>query len=177
MVKSLVVFGSKYGSTAEVAAAVADGLGADVANAAGHPDIRPYDVVVIGSPIYGGNYMETVIDFIRSNKPLLARRRVAAFITAATSWELPAGLTGDMDEGFYTQQDYADGLARMAGGQTLGSRGFGGRLDPEHLDEADFGALDWIFRYLMKRPLQGFDLIDIPEAYRWGQELRELTGG
>lgn len=176
MVKCLVVYGSKYGSTAEVAAAVADGMGADLANAASHPDIRPYDVVVIGSPIYGGNYMQGVRDFIRSNKPLLSKRRIAAFITAAATWEMPVGLTGDIDEGFFTQQEYADGLAKMAGGQTLECRGFGGRLAPDQLDKTDFAVLDWFYRYLMKRPLEGFDEIDIPEAYRWGEDLRETVG-
>ena len=115
MVKCLVVYGSKYGSTAEVAAAVADGIGADLANAASQPDIRPYDVVVIGSPIYAGNYMQVVRDFLRSNRPLLSKRKVAAFITAAATWETPVGLTGDTDEGVFTQQEYADGLAGMSG--------------------------------------------------------------
>lgn len=176
MVKCLVVYGSKYGSTAEVAAAVADGLGADLANVAGHPDIRPYDVVVVGSPIYGGNYMQVVRDFIRSNKPLLSKRRVAAFITAAATWDTPVGLTGDEDDGIFTQQEYADGLARMTSGKVIESRGFGGRLDPEALDEFDYGVLDWFYRYLMKRPLEGFDDIDIAEAYRWGEDLRGAVG-
>lgn len=176
MVKCLVVYGSKYGSTAEVAAAVADGIGADLANAASQPDIRPYDVVVIGSPIYAGNYMQVVRDFLRSNRPLLSKRKVAAFITAAATWETPVGLTGDTDEGVFTQQEYADGLAGMSGGQVLDSRGFGGRLDPQVLDKSDFGVLDWFYRYLMKRPLEGFDEIDIPEAYRWGEELRQTVG-
>ena len=176
MVKCLVVYGSKYGSTAEVAAAIADGLGADLANAASQPDIRAYDVVVIGSPIYGGNYMQGVRDFVRSNKPLLSKRRVAAFITAAAGWDTPMGLTGDEDDGVFTQQEYADGLARMTGGQVIESRGFGGRLDPDALDTMDHGVLDWFYRYLMKRPLEGFDDIDIPEAYRWGEALREAVG-
>lgn len=176
MVKCLVVFGSKYGSTAEVAAAIADGMGADLANVAAHPDIRPYDVVVLGSPIYGGNYMQAVRDFVRSNRPLLAKRRVAAFITAAATWEMPEGLTGDVDEGVFTQQEYADGLAKMTGGQVIESRGFGGRLDPEALDDSDRGVLEWFYHYLMKRPFEGFDEIDIPEAYRWGEELRATVG-
>lgn len=176
MVKCLVVYGSKYGSTAEVAAAIADGMGADLANVTAHPDVLPYDVVIIGSPIYGGNYMQVVRDFVRSNKSLLSKRRIAAFITAAANWETPSGLTGDPDDGIFTQQEYADGLAKMAGGQTLECRGFGGRLDPKALDEYDLGILDWFYRYLMKRPLEGFDDIDIPEAYRWGEELRETVG-
>lgn len=176
MAKCLVVFASKYGSTQEVAQAVADGLGADIANAADDPDVRPYDAVVLGSPIYGGDYLESVKDFIHANKAYLAKRKIAAFITAAANWERAPGLTGEDDEMLFTQQEYADGLAHLAGGDVIGCRGFGGRLTPDKLDDADRGMLEWFYRFLMHEPLQGFDLIDLPSAYRWGEELRQIVG-
>lgn len=176
MAKALVVYGSKYGSTREIAQAIADGLGADIANAASFPDIRPYDLLVIGSPIYSGSYIESVREFVRVNRPLLATRKVAAFITAAADMEPMVGLTGQEDELLFTQQDYADGLAKMAGGKVIASRGFGGRLKPEQLDEQDRNMLDWFYRFLMREPLKGFDLLDIPEAVRWGEQLRESMG-
>ena len=176
MAKCLVVYGSKYGSTQEVAQSIADGMGADIANAATHPDIRSYDVVVIGSPIYGGEFLPSVRDFVRVNRNLLAKRRIAAFITAAARWERPSGLTGEEDDLVFTQQEYAEGLARMAGGEILDCRGFGGRLDPEILDQHDRGILEWFYHWLMHEPLQGFDLIDLPAAYRWGEDLRAMVG-
>lgn len=177
MAKCLVVYGSKYGSTQEVAQAIADGLGADIANAETDPDVRPYNVVVIGSPIYGGDYLDSIKDFVRNNQPYLAKRKVATFITAAAEWTRSPGLTGEEDELLFTQQEYADGLAKLAGGETLDSQGFGGRLVPEQLDEKDRNMLDWFYRFLMRRPLEGFDLIDLPSAYRWGEELRAMIGG
>ena len=176
MAKALVVYGSKYGSTREVAQAVADGLGAELANAAAHPDVQPYDLVVIGSPIYSGNYLEAVREFIRANRPLLAKRKVATFITAAADMEPVTGLTGEENGLVFTQQEYADGLARLAGGDVVASRGFGGRLVPSQLDKSDRDMLEWFYRFLMREPLQGFDLIDIPAAYRWGEELRAAIG-
>lgn len=177
MAKCLVVYASKYGSTKEVARAVADGLGADIVSAASDPDVRPYELVVIGSPIYGGDYLSAVKDFLRANRPYLAKRKIATFITAAAQWERPTGLTGEEDELLFTQQEYADGLARLAGGETVSCRGFGGRLIPEQLDDADRGMLEWFYRFLMREPFKGFDLIDLPEAFRWGEELRETMGG
>lgn len=176
MAEALVVFGSKYGSTHEVAQAIADGLEADIANVGSYPDVRSYDLVVIGSPIYGGNYLKAVLDFVRANRQLLAKRKVAAFITAAADMERQVGLTGEDDDRQYTQQDYADGLARLAGGQTVGTRGFGGRLIPEQLDETDRNTLDWFYRFLMNEPFKGFDLLDLPAAHRWGEELRQFIG-
>jgi hypothetical protein len=176
MAKCLVVYASKYGSTKEVAQAVADGLGAKIDSVANDPDVRHYELVVLGSPIYGGDYLESMKNFLRANKPYLAKRKVAAFITAAAHWERNPGLTGEEDELLFTQQEYADGLARLAGGDTVGCRGFGGRLIPDQLDEADHGMLDWFYRFLMHEPLQGFDLIDLPSAFRWGEELRQIVG-
>jgi hypothetical protein len=82
------------------------------------------------------------------------------------------GLTGEEDELVFTQQEYADGLANLADGEIIASRGFGGRLDPSQLDRNDRNMLEWFYRFLMREPLQGFDLIDLPAAYRWGEELR-----
>jgi menaquinone-dependent protoporphyrinogen oxidase len=177
MAKCLVVYASKYGSTREVAQAVADGLGAALADVNDAPDVRSYDLVVLGSPIYGGDYLEPIKDFLRANKPFLASRKVAAFITAAANWERNPGLTGEDDELLFTQQEYANGLAHLAGGEPIDCRGFGGRVVPDQLDAADRGMLEWFYRFLMHEPLQGFDLIDLPSAYRWGEELREIVGG
>jgi menaquinone-dependent protoporphyrinogen oxidase len=177
MPKCLVVYGSKYGSTAEVARAIAEGLGADAADAASRPDVNPYEVIVLGSPIYSGDYLRSVVDFIRENKSLLAQRKVAAFITAAADWASSPGLTGEQDAALFTQQAYADGLAKLAGGAVLAARGFGGRLIPEQLDPRDYNTLNWFYRFLMRSELRGFDLLDLPAACRWGEQLREKLGG
>jgi menaquinone-dependent protoporphyrinogen oxidase len=173
----MVVYCTKYGSTAEVAQAIADGLGADIAEMVDMPDIHPYGLIVIGSPVYSGTYLPAAIEFLEANKHLLAVRRVAAFITAAADTVPQLGLTGDVDPMLYTQQDYADGLAQLTHGEVVGARGFGGRLIPEKLDEADLATLDWFYRRLMSEKLHGFDLLDLPSAYRWGEELRAVIGG
>jgi hypothetical protein len=177
MTRALVVYCTKYGSTAEVARAIADGLGADIAEMVDMPDIHPYQLIVIGSPVYSGSYLPAAIEFLEANRHLLAVRKTAAFITAAADKEPQLGLTGEVDPLLYTQQDYADGLAHLAHGEVISARGFGGRLDPQALDEEDRGTLDWFFRRLMLENLEGFDLLDLASAYRWGEELRDMMGG
>jgi menaquinone-dependent protoporphyrinogen IX oxidase len=173
--KCLVVYGSKYGSTREVAQAVADGLEADIADASTLPDVREYDLVVIGSPIYGNDYLAAVIEFIQKFRTDLDEKRVAAFITAAADWDVQAGLTGDEDDLLPTQQEYAEGLATLCGGHMVACRGFGGRLVPDQLDETDRGMLEWFYQFLMRKPLEGFDLLDPAAAYRWGEDLRDIV--
>lgn len=176
MSKCLVVYSTKYGSTREVAEAVAESLSADTADAEQSPSLDPYDVVVLGSPIYAGDYMSSMVEFIRANEAALKTCRIAAFITAAADMEWDPGLTGDEDELLYTQQDYAEGLAKLAGGQLLGARGFGGRLDPEQLDDYDRKMLSWFYRHLMNERLQGFDLIDLDKVRQWAEEIKQSAG-
>jgi flavodoxin len=177
MKKSIVVFASRYGSTKEVAMAIADGLGADFANVLDHPDITAYDLVVVGSPIYTGTYLPAMQRFLRHNKDVLAGKKVAAFITAAADLQTQIGLTGEGDERIWTQNDFAVNLAKMTGGEIVAARGFGGRMIVDKLDPPDRAALEWLYHFLMHKPLDGFDLLDPASAYRWGEDLRAVTTG
>jgi len=174
--KSLVVYASRYGSTKEVAQAIADGLGADIANVLDQPDVDAYGFVVVGSPIYSGSYLPAMQRFLRHNKAALATKKVAAFITAAADMQVQVGLTGEEDEQLFTQQDFADGLGRLTGGNVVSARGFGGRLEVDKLDGPDRAALEWLYHFLMHKPLEGFDLLDPASAYRWGEDLRAMVG-
>lgn len=173
MARCLVVYGSKYGATREVAEAIAAGLGADVSSVNSHPDLAAYELIVIGSPIYAGDYLAEVARFVDEHRPILKGKRVATFITAAADMRVPRGLTGEEDEEFYTQQHYADGLANLADGKVLATRGFGGRLRPEELDAHDHSMLSWFYHFLMHEDFKGFDLLDLNEARRWGQQLKQ----
>jgi len=175
--KCIVVFASRYGSTKEVAMAIADGLGADIVNVFDHPDITPYELVVLGSPIYTGTYLPAMLRFLRHNKETLVGKKVAAFITAAADMQVQIGLTGEEDDRIWTQNDFAINLAKMSGGDVVAARGFGGRMVVDKLDPPDRAALEWLYHFLMHKPLQGFDLLDPATAYRWGEDLRAVVGG
>lgn len=174
--RCLVVYASKYGATRAIAEAVAEGLSADIAPAEETPDVAPYALIVLGSPIYHNDYLPAMVDFVGRRKRDLAGRRVATFICAAARWVAPTGLSGE-DEPAPTQQSYADGLARMSGGDIVSARGFGGRLDIDRLDDLDRSSLEWVFEYFMHQPLEGFDQLDPAAAYRWGEDLRDVVGG
>jgi menaquinone-dependent protoporphyrinogen IX oxidase len=176
MTKCLVLYGTKYGSTREVALVIADVLKADIADVANQPDIGSYDVVVLGSPVYAGDYLDSVVQFIKANEGAFRGRKVGAFITAAADMEWDPGLTGEEDELLFTQQDYADGLAKITGGEVLAAKGFGGRLLPDQLDDYDRKMLGWFYQHLMKEKLKGFDLIDLETVRQWAEELRRQIG-
>ncbi len=80
----LVAFGTKYGSTAPLARAVGEGLSeaghnVDVLHVNSGIDVRKYDAVVIGSPIYDRKWLMEVRVFLLANEARLADMPVAYF--------------------------------------------------------------------------------------------------
>lgn len=80
----LVTYGSRHGSTAEIAVAIAstlrDGrLVTDVAPAAGIADVGPYDAIVAGAAVYLLRWHPDVVDFLRAHERALTTRSVWLF--------------------------------------------------------------------------------------------------
>jgi len=173
---AVVVYASKYGSTREVAEAIAAGLGADVVAATDTVELDAYTLVVLGSPLYSNDFLEGMQRFVKAHHEQLSTKRIAAFVLGATEMEVNNGLTGDVDEKRYSQEDWAKGLGRTAGGKLVASRGFGGRMRAAELDHTDRGMLEWVYRYIMHKPLTGFDLLDLEQARAWGESLRVHLG-
>jgi myo-inositol-1(or 4)-monophosphatase len=71
---------------------------------------------VLGSPIYGNDYLSSIIDFIQKFRGDLAEKRVAAFITAAADWDLQTGLTGDDEAEYRWVIDPLDGTTNFIRG-------------------------------------------------------------
>lgn len=80
----LVVHAGRYGSTAEVAEAIADelrGCGATVESrpARDVSSIESYDAVVVGSAVYSAKWLPEALRFVETNHEGLSRKRVAYF--------------------------------------------------------------------------------------------------
>jgi menaquinone-dependent protoporphyrinogen oxidase len=73
-----VIFASKYGSTREVAEAVAEEIGRDhdvtVHDAADIDAFDGADAVVLGSAIYGGRWLDPARKLVEERAPELASR-------------------------------------------------------------------------------------------------------
>lgn len=82
----LVAYGTKSGSTGEVAEAVGQALRAscstvDVCPVGDVFEVGPYDAVIVGSPVLYGKPHPAVAKFLARNQEALQRRPVAAFLT------------------------------------------------------------------------------------------------
>jgi len=94
MTRVLVVHASKHGSTAEIAAAIAEGLrdaGLDVdcERAAAVGSLDGYDAVVLGSAVYAKHWQGDAKHFLRAHADELAR---------LPFWVFSSGPVGDPDK-------------------------------------------------------------------------------
>lgn len=82
----LVAYATRYGSTTGVtetlAAALADaGTVVDVLPVDEVAGFAPYDAVVIGGPIYGGEWLPEALAFVNAQREALRHMTVACFVT------------------------------------------------------------------------------------------------
>lgn len=88
-VKILVTYASRTGSTAGVAAAIAQSLrecGAEVEVYKMYNviDLSPYHAIVAGSPIHSGQWLPEAIDFLRIHRNSLLSKPFAAYLVSMT---------------------------------------------------------------------------------------------
>ena len=92
--KLLVIYASKYGSTAEIAAAIGKELRkrnhiVEVKSVEKVENLAAdYDGFVVGSAVYAGRWMKAAAKFLQTNQPLLASR---------PTWFFSSGPTGQGD--------------------------------------------------------------------------------
>jgi menaquinone-dependent protoporphyrinogen oxidase len=95
----LVAYGTKSGSTAEVAEAIGralsgDGVAVDVRRAADVSSIDDYDAVVLGGPVVSPAWHPDAIDFLERFHRALAPKPVAWFFTSMTLTQSANGRVG-----------------------------------------------------------------------------------
>lgn len=100
----LLTYATRYGSTREVAEAIARALReageeVDVRPAGEVTELEGYHVVIVGSPLYLGGWLPDATGFLRAHREHLARMPVAIFSVCGS-------LTEDTSE----QRAYAMGL-------------------------------------------------------------------
>lgn len=126
----LVAYATKYGSTKEVAEAVAsavrdEGLEAVVQLMKATANVDAYAAVVIGAPLYIGSWLKDADRFLAQHREALSRRPVAVFALG------PTGSAADDAKGAREQLDKQ--IAKVPWLKPATVELFGGRLDVAHL--------------------------------------------
>lgn len=131
----LVAFATRYGSTQEVAEAIAatlreQGFTVDVQPMSNVRSLEGYDAVVLGSPIYIGHWHKDALSFLAQHREALTQRPVAVFALGPTHDPYDA----EEWQGVRTQLDQE--LAKYPWLTPVALELFGGKYDPAKLSFA-----------------------------------------
>jgi menaquinone-dependent protoporphyrinogen oxidase len=126
----LVAYGTKHGSTREVADVVADvlrkcGLDAETRPAAQADDVSRYAGVVLGGAVYAGRWHPDAVGFLEQHRRSLARLPVAAFAMGPR--------TMAAEEVAATRANLLKALAKVPEVEPQALAVFGGVIDPRVL--------------------------------------------
>jgi menaquinone-dependent protoporphyrinogen oxidase len=156
----LVVYATRYGSTASVARAVGDRLGqhglrVDLSPAHEIDSVRPYDAVVIGGALYMGRWHRDARRFVHRHRAALTRIPVAVFGMGPIS-----GTEPDVDG---SREQLERALTHVPELVPIDVAIFGGVIDPARLHSP------------LSR-MQAYDGRDWDEIERWSDELAVRFG-
>jgi menaquinone-dependent protoporphyrinogen oxidase len=126
----LVAYGSKRGSTKEVAEAIAEKLNhvgrkVEVRRAADVEDLTPYDSVVLGGSLYFGRWHADAVCFLSKHRRELSYRPVAVFAFGPQTVE-PEDLAK-------SQAQLCKALQKVPEVEPQSIAVFGGAVDPSRL--------------------------------------------
>lgn len=157
----LVAYASSYGSTQEVAEAVAEtlrgcGLKVDIVPMKQVRDVDNYSAVVLGAPLYMFHWHKNATNFLTRYREALTHHPVAVFALGPIT-------PGDEAKEFPAAREMLDKeLAKFPWFSPVCVEMFGGKIDPTHLK--------FPFSMFMKQ-VPAADLRDWTMIRSWASEL------
>lgn len=147
---TLVVYASKYGSTAEIAQQVGkmlgkSGIDVDILPVEDVRDIRQYKAVVLGSAIYVGKWLKEAEKFLIVNEGFLVNKKVWLFASGPTGLGDPFELINGQDVPASMRQV----IARINPREV---KVFHGNIDPEKVNAIE----KWAVKSVVKKPFGDF---------------------
>ncbi|MDO5836006.1 MAG: flavodoxin domain-containing protein [Methanobacterium sp.] len=176
--KVLVVYGSRYGTAAEIAEEIArvireEGVEVDMADTRRIKDCdaTPYDLVIAGSGIKMGKWTKGSIKFLKNNKSTLAEKKVALFVSCGAANEEQSRAEG--------QEKYLDEVAaKNLVNQPVATGLFGSVYDPDAKHGLVFNFTQRFIKKDLKEkglnPDKRHDYRDWDGIRSWAHDLADL---
>ncbi|WOF15698.1 hypothetical protein F1737_02840 [Methanoplanus sp. FWC-SCC4] len=125
----LITYTTRHGTTPDIAWAIGNsfhdiGINAVVKRIQDVEDVRPYKLVIIGTPIYNGDILPESVEFTRLHKSWLCKCSIAVFIIGES-------LRNKNDETIIECSKMADKIRDYVDIVDIGM--FGGKIIPEYL--------------------------------------------
>ena len=150
MTRGIVLYATRYGSTQEIAEAIAAKLDFETKNVMYIDDgseLDEYDQIVLGSPIYYDDICEDMKRFISSFFIKLGDKKLFTFVVYGAT------------KGHFNI-DYATKFANYFDPHPLFSVAFLGRATKTSLTDKDYKNLEIFFKNRLKVDLSDFDYFD-----------------
>ena len=156
--RGLVVFASKYGSTAEYATLIAQKLHTEALRGSEAPSeaVSRADYVVLGSPIYAYSVLPEMEEFLEKYQETLAGKTLAAFVVCGdTMWNPEAEEGGNKN---------LKKLTRFLPVEPFAVAVLGGRMRMDELDEEDRPRIMAFYERLGREPT-GYDRMESVDPF------------
>ncbi len=163
----IIVYASKYGSTAEYALLMAQKLHTEALRASETPPgaLSGAHFIVLGSPIYAYSVLPEMERFLEGNRELLSEKPLAAFVVCGdTLWNPKAGEGGHKN---------LVKLTRFLHVYPFATAVLGGRMRMEELDDED-GPRIRAFYERVGREATGFDRMELESVDPFVERINEV---
>jgi len=110
--KTLIVYCSKYGTTEKCAELIKEKLEEQVSSinlqSNPYPDIKDFDVILIGGSIYAGKIQKEVKGFVKANEEELLKRNLGLFLSCGQ-----AEKTEEYQKDVFTEKIYDHAFVKV----------------------------------------------------------------
>jgi menaquinone-dependent protoporphyrinogen oxidase len=186
MAKALVVYGTRYGATANTAEVIADTLKQDgfevkVVDAKKEKvqSISEFDLIIVGSGIQMGRWTKEPEDFLKKFRNELSKKKIALFVSCGSANPLSEGEKKNKEMAD-AKRKYLEDKAVKYNVKPVALGFFGGCYD--------FNKMSWFFRKTLssvKQKLEGagykeskpgvYDLRDLDAIRGWAKEVAKMV--
>jgi menaquinone-dependent protoporphyrinogen IX oxidase len=155
-----IIYGSRYGSTAQTAEWIAEGMAgqAAVISAKDAGDFSGYEKVILGSGIYNDQLQADMAAFLEKRGAEVRDKIVALFVVC--------GMPPDQAGG------YLEMLAEKCKSKPMLMRAFNGWMKKELLSPEDFKGLEEYYKGA-NYPFENYDRTDKAKCLGFGKEILE----
>ena len=160
MLKTLVIYSSKYGSTRDAAKIISL-----ITGPARHcsvdefiPEYMEFDFIVVGTPIYQGKVDPSVVEFVDKNRAWLKEKPLSLFCTCLDK-------TGGLDQ---LRQ-----LQEFITAKAMSLKAIGGRLRIDDLDENDHDLIKEFLNHV-NLPFEDMDFYNPEEIVNYSLKLKSI---
>jgi menaquinone-dependent protoporphyrinogen oxidase len=178
--RTLIVYGTRYGATASTSAEIAkdlqsEGFDVKVANAKEEKikDISPYELIIVGSGMQFGRWTGEAEDFLKRFQKEFAQKKVALFISTMKTVTGREGKTEELEK---TRKMELEDKVTKYNLQPISLGFFGGVLDFNKMNIITRKTLGFLRPQLEKdgfkeSPSGVYELRDWEEIRTWTKEI------